>query len=141
MTTPHTPTPTLDHPTVFYDGECGLCDRGVRWLLRADRRATLRFAPLQGSTYAALNLPHKPLDMKSMVLVDHRGVHLRSDSTLRTLRHLGGHWAILASLALLVPRPLRDACYNIIAPRRKRFFGGAEACKLPTRADRDRLLP
>ena len=39
---------------VLYDGECGLCSRVVRWLIAADRRGVLHFAPLQGATAAAL---------------------------------------------------------------------------------------
>ena len=38
------------HPVLFFDGECGLCNRLVRLLLRLDRKAVLRFGPLQGST-------------------------------------------------------------------------------------------
>ena len=33
---------------MLFDGECGLCDRVVRLLLRLDRRGRLRFASLQG---------------------------------------------------------------------------------------------
>src|SRR4051812_37486572 len=35
-------------PVLFFDGECGLCNRVVRLLLRLDTRGRLRFAPLQG---------------------------------------------------------------------------------------------
>src|SRR5262249_57642651 len=46
---------------VLYDGECGVCSRIVRWLLDADRRGELRFAPLQGATAAALRQRFPPL--------------------------------------------------------------------------------
>jgi predicted DCC family thiol-disulfide oxidoreductase YuxK len=35
-------------PVLFFDGECGLCNRVVRLMLRLDRRGRLRYAPLQG---------------------------------------------------------------------------------------------
>ena len=44
--------PVVEHPIVFYDGDCGLCDRFVRWMLRRDRGHHYRFAPLQGETAA-----------------------------------------------------------------------------------------
>ena len=36
-------------PVLLFDGECGLCHRVVRGLLKCDRRERLRFAPLHGA--------------------------------------------------------------------------------------------
>jgi predicted DCC family thiol-disulfide oxidoreductase YuxK len=47
------PLPGARH-VVFYDGVCGLCDRSVQFLLARDRERVLHFAPLQGSTAAAV---------------------------------------------------------------------------------------
>jgi predicted DCC family thiol-disulfide oxidoreductase YuxK len=47
----------------------------------------------------------------------------------------------LARAGQLVPRALRDAAYRFVAARRKRWFGGEEACKLPSEEDRAGLLP
>ena len=35
---------------VFYDGQCGLCDHAVQFLLKADKKNKFLFAPLQGTT-------------------------------------------------------------------------------------------
>lgn len=40
----------------------------------------------------------------------------------------------------LIPRPLRDAAYRLIARNRYRWFGKAEACALLTPEQRQRLL-
>ena len=37
----------MARPVLLYDGECGLCNRLVRLLLRADRAGRLNYAPLQ----------------------------------------------------------------------------------------------
>jgi len=126
---------------LFYDGECGLCDKSVRWVMRHDHRRRFRFAPLQGETYRELAIDDKPTDVNTMVLLEAGRLHTRSSAAIRVLRALGGPWAWLASLARLVPRPLRDAVYNAIAARRHRWFGGPEACQLPTAAERAQLLP
>src|SRR5215813_8230825 len=34
-------------PVLFFDGECGLCNNSIRWLIDHDRRRVLRFAPLR----------------------------------------------------------------------------------------------
>ncbi|MCC6889643.1 MAG: DUF393 domain-containing protein, partial [Hyphomicrobiales bacterium] len=67
-------------PILFFDGECGLCARSVAWCLRQDRRRVLRFAPIQGRTYREIGDPGKPTDGSTMVLVDERGLHVRSDA-------------------------------------------------------------
>ncbi|MGH0037391.1 MAG: thiol-disulfide oxidoreductase DCC family protein [Myxococcota bacterium] len=128
------------HPVFFYDGECGLCDRTVRFLLDRDREARLRFAPLQGETAAAVLPPERIRDLDSVVLVDDRGMHLQSTASLRGLVHLGGRWR-LARAALWIPAPLRNAAYAFIARRRIGWFGGVEACRLPDRRERSQLLP
>ncbi|MEZ4757233.1 MAG: DCC1-like thiol-disulfide oxidoreductase family protein [Flavobacteriales bacterium] len=127
-------------PVVFYDGHCGLCDRSVQWLLRMDRRAALRFAPLQGTT-ASKVLPRSiATHMDSFVLLDGNGVHLRSDAAIRVLEHLGGAWRSIRLLRLM-PRVMRDSVYDLIARRRHRWFGRMEHCRLPGPGEGARFLP
>src|SRR4026209_3041846 len=100
--------PVADHPIVFYDGDCGLCDRFVRWMLRRDRRARrYRFAPLQGETARLMIHVESGVPGEwSVVLVDHAGEHHRSTAALRAIAGLGGGWRG-AGLVLLVPAGLR----------------------------------
>lgn len=128
-------------PVLFFDGECGLCNRSVRWLMAHDRRRVLRFAPLRGAL-AAEKLPPLPSGFEegSAVLWDEEGVHYRSDATLRALVRLGG-LCRLAGVLLLVPRAIRDRGYRLIARNRMRWFGRVDSCALLSREDRDRLLP
>lgn len=127
-------------PVLFFDGECGLCNRTVRWLMARDRRRVLRFAPLQGSL-AAQKLPPLPgYDEGSVVFWDDEGLHYRSDATLRAVARLGAHWRF-ASVLLLVPKTVRDSIYRLIARNRLRWFGRVESCALLSPEDCDRLLP
>lgn len=127
-------------PVLFFDGECGLCNRTVRWLMARDRRRLLRFAPLQGKL-ATLKLPALPAGYEdgSVVLWDEEGVHYRSEATLRAVASLGGAWRA-ASALLWVPKVLRDSVYRLVARNRIRWFGRVESCALLSAADRDRLL-
>ena len=132
--------PMSTGPILFFDGECGLCARSVRWCLRHDRRRVMRFAPLQGETYAAISTPGKPTDMQSMVLSDADGLHVRSDAVLRLLHHIGGPWAVLGILGKLLPRRVRDAIYARIAARRMLWFGPADRCAFVNESERARFL-
>jgi len=130
-----------DHPILFFDGQCGLCAKSVRWCLNHDRRAVLRFAPLQGQTYAAIANPSKPADLDTAVLAERGELHVRSEAVLRAGMALGGFWGVLATAAQVIPRGLRDVAYRFIAKRRIKWFGNADACAIPTAAERARMLP
>jgi len=140
---------TADGPLVLYDGYCGLCDRSVRWLVEADRRAVLRFAPLQGETAAPILARHgipATQEFRTMLTVENPGapnerIHTRSDGALAALAVVGGRWAGLARAARRVPRLLRDAVYDFVARHRFRWFGRLDACRIPTPAERARFLP
>jgi len=71
--------------------------------------------------------------------VIHGGVaHLKSDGALTVLSHLPAwRWA---GLLLWIPRPLRDAGYDLVARNRYRIFGKYDACFVPDAAFRDRVL-
>src|SRR5262245_11237584 len=118
---------------LFFDGVCNLCNGAVNFLIDRDRRSVLRFAPLQGTTFAALRERHPDLGrIDSLVLQDQDGIHVRSTAALRILRHLGLPWSLLGRLGFLVPRPLRDWVYDRVARSRYRWFGRRDACRLPT---------
>ncbi len=131
--------PTTE-PILFYDGDCGLCAATVAWALRRDRRGVLRFAPLQGTTYAALGEP-KPEDLSTMVLLDGRGLHRQGDAALALAGHLGGAWGFLGACCRVVPSAVRDGAYRFVARRRHRWFARADACGLATPEMRRRFLP
>ena len=140
-----------DSPTgrsvLLYDGECGLCQFTVRWLLRHDPGGRLLFAA-QRTAVADTVFQRHSFDsamVNSAVLVSgfatpEEELAVRSDAILGALRVLGGGWAVLASVARIVPRPLRDAAYRWLARNRIRLFGKAESCAVPTPAERARFL-
>ena len=115
--------------TVFYDGDCGLCHSSVRFLLRADREGLVfRYAPLQGETFRARIPAHarQGLPDSIVVLTADGRLLTRSDGTAHLLRQLGGLWGALGRLLAAVPRPLRDAGYDLVARIRHRLFARPE---------------
>ena len=126
---------------LFYDGTCGLCARSVAWCLEHDRRGVLRYAPLQGETYAALDVADKPTALDTVVLFDRGVLLVRSDAVLRAMQLCGGAWGAVAAVGRAVPRPLREAAYRFVAARRLGWFGKADACALATPEQRARFLP
>jgi predicted DCC family thiol-disulfide oxidoreductase YuxK len=133
-------------PLLLYDGTCGICGATVRFVLRHDRRGTVRFAPLDGPTAAGVVGRHPELaGVDSVVWVDpaepgggREAVAVRSDAVLRAAGYLGGAWHA-ARLARLIPRGLRDRAYDWIAKHRHRL--ARDRCYLPPPEARDRFLP
>lgn len=136
-------------PILFFDGECGFCDRSIRFAMSHDRRQKLFAAPLQGETARTSLAPFAGVlqDIDSTVLympaTSGRAatVQLHSDAALSVLRQLGGVWALLGVAGLVVPRWIRDVAYKAFAKRRFQLFGRVEACQLWPAAWRARILP
>jgi predicted DCC family thiol-disulfide oxidoreductase YuxK len=125
-----------EHPIVFFDGECGLCNRFVQFVLDHDKNRTFRFAPLQGST-AMAKLPEKEYrNLDSIVFLDKGKCLRKSTAVIAILRHLGGFFK-LTSFLRAIPRPLRDAVYDAVAERRKRL---TTSCRIPSEEERKLFL-
>ena len=69
----------------------------------------------------------------------HGGVaYFKSDAALTVLSNLPGwRWA---RVLLRVPKPLRDAVYNLVARNRYRIFGKYEECFVPDAELRARVM-
>jgi predicted DCC family thiol-disulfide oxidoreductase YuxK len=128
-------------PIVLYDGDCGLCHRSVRWILRHERDHDVRFATLQGPTAAALRVTHPniPNVLSTVVLVENDRAYLRSKAFLHVARHLRAPWRWAYAFRWM-PGPLLDLGYRFIAAIRFRVWGHAQACDLPAPDQRARFV-
>jgi len=136
--------PDSANPILFYDGVCGLCNRLVQFVLKRDTAASFRFASLQ-SDYATQILQQDALDpqvLDTVYVIEAPGAQpkSRSDAVISILRALGGLWSAVAISLSILPRPLRDWGYNIVARHRYRIFGKFESCPLPEKKYQDRFL-
>jgi predicted DCC family thiol-disulfide oxidoreductase YuxK len=127
---------------VLYDGECGLCDRTVQFLLRHDKKGVLTYAPLQGETAKPFVGDHPAID--TMMLVEKLDdgstrVSSRSRGVFRTLGKLGGFWRVLSWLRIF-PAFLTDLGYRFVAHNRIKWFGRVDACRVPSPEVRQRFL-
>ena len=130
-----------DKPIVFFDGECIMCNKFVDILLTVDKIGAIMIAPLQGQT-AAQFLPPLPNNRAewSIFYIDQDGTYEQSDAFLHICRRLGGIWSIF-SLLKIIPRPIRNAIYRIIARNRYQLFGRNSTCRLPSEGEKSRFLP
>ena len=130
-----------EHPIIFFDGVCGMCNGFVDLILRVDKKGIFRFAPLQGETAKSM-LGHVPEDALewSMIYLDEHDIYDQSDASLEVYKRLGGAWRIL-SLIQFIPRASRNFLYRVLARNRYRWFGRRQSCRIPGEAEKNRFLP
>lgn len=129
-----------DDDVILFDGVCVFCSRWVRFVMARDMVACFRFTPIQsayGSRLAhALGIDPDDPDTNAVI---HGGVaYFKSDGALTVLSCLP-RWSWVRVL-FAVPRPLRDAVYNVVAMNRYRIFGKYDACIVPDAVLRARVL-
>lgn len=126
---------------VVFDGVCNFCNDWVSFVIRRDRERVFHFAAAQTAPgrrlMDAAGMPADRLD--TIVLFDGDRHYTRSDAVLRILGQLPG-WRAAAAMLRLLPRALRDRCYEAFARRRYRLFGTSAACRIPDAGVRDRFL-
>jgi predicted DCC family thiol-disulfide oxidoreductase YuxK len=117
---------------VLFDGVCNFCNASVRFVYARDPQGRFRFAPLQSEAAQSLLRGREVGDpMGTVVLIEGEKISTRSAAALRIARGLRGLWPLLY-IFIVIPWPLRDWVYNLIARNRYRWFGRTEACQLPT---------
>ncbi len=118
---------------LLFDGVCNLCNGMVNFIIRRDVKGKFKFASLQSevgrSWMEKFGLSGK--EFESFVLIKKDKYYLKSTAALKTLRELGGVWKIFY-VFILIPRPLRDFLYDMIAKSRYKIFGKRDTCMIPT---------
>lgn len=124
---------------VFFDGDCGLCQASIRFLMTEDPEGKFHFAPLQGST-AQRRLGEQPETPEALVLWQKGRTRTGADAALHIAQELGGLFAAARILRLL-PSPFLEACYRLVARYRFKLWSKDTSCPLPTSAQQARMLP
>lgn len=138
----------MPRPVLLYDGECGLCNRIVRGLLRSDQAGRLNYAPLQSEpAQAYLRAQGLPVtDFDSLVFVPDwnvpapGGARLRTDGALGALAVVGGSWWRALGWTRFIPAPARDLAYKLVARSRYALFGQYRPTPLADPAWEQRFL-
>ncbi|MER3443534.1 MAG: thiol-disulfide oxidoreductase DCC [Meiothermus sp.] len=128
---------------VLFDGVCNLCNSTVRFIFERDPHGRFRFAAQQSEAGQALLRKHGLLERGSLadsvVVLEGGRTYLESEAALHILCRLGGVWRLAYALRI-VPKPLRDGVYRLVARHRYRIFGRREQCMVPTPELRRRFL-
>jgi predicted DCC family thiol-disulfide oxidoreductase YuxK len=131
---------------LLYDGVCGLCNRIVQFMMQRDRLDRFRYAPLQSGLgremLARFDIHAFPdgVVLVTGALTPTERIYHRFDAVVECLQQLGGPWKLVGKALNLLPRPLREWGYGVIARYRYRLFGRYDTCPVPSPEQRSRLL-
>ena len=113
---------------LYYDADCILCSRSVRFIILHDKREVFLFSALNSLHAQSKGISGDETEYRnSLVLEDGNHMLTRSDAVIRVFNLLGG-WFRVLSIFRFIPRPARDAVYDWIARNRYSWFGRSANC-------------
>jgi predicted DCC family thiol-disulfide oxidoreductase YuxK len=138
---PAVPAFADDRPVIIFDGYCALCSGWAEFVLRHDHAGTFRLLSAQSALGRALYVHYglDPQDYETNILIADGGAWFKSESSIRMAEGLGFPWSLARALRIL-PLPVRDKLYAMIARNRLRWFGKREVCYRPDQRYADRFL-
>ena len=124
---------------VFFDGVCSLCNNGVDFLLKIDKREKLMFSPLQGEEACKCLTEKQRIDLDSFVFYSKGRVFVKSKAIIEVFRVIGGIWSIFIFFKVM-PVFFSDYVYTAVAKSRYGMFGKRDVCRMPSEKERYRFL-
>jgi predicted DCC family thiol-disulfide oxidoreductase YuxK len=128
-------------PIVLFDGECTLCSRAVRFLLRHNHSGNLRFSSIQSEFGSGIvKLAGKTFKRSdTLLLLQDNMLYGHSTAALKLTAQLSFPWHLLR-IFILVPPIFRDAIYRFIAKNRYNWFGRKSFCLTDENRYKERFL-
>jgi predicted DCC family thiol-disulfide oxidoreductase YuxK len=119
---------------VFFDGVCNLCNGSIQYIIKHDKNDLFRYAPLQ-SEIGKKFIKERKIDtskVDSILLYEPNiAYYTKSAAVLKIAKTFGGGFKLLGLLEL-IPGPVRDWFYDLIAKNRYNWFGKQNECMIPT---------
>jgi predicted DCC family thiol-disulfide oxidoreductase YuxK len=132
---------------LFYDGVCGLCSHFTQVVIRYDKKGEFAYAPLQSDFARGVLKAHgkNPDDLDTIYVLANYGtpkemLYRKSSAALYIGKQLNGLTLVLATIASIIPTPIRDWGYDRVASSRYKVFGKYDTCMLPSPDVKERFI-
>tara|TARA_B100000902_G_C26939428_1_gene730258 strand:- start:71 stop:487 length:417 start_codon:yes stop_codon:yes gene_type:complete len=126
---------------VLFDGVCNMCVWSVRFIINRDVNDKFRLASIQSEAGKKIISDNKIDTVKndSIIVIDQNLIRYRSSAVFFILRHLRTRLKIFL-IFYIVPSPIRDLIYRLMAKIRHVFFGKRKKCILPNELNTSKFL-
>lgn len=137
-------TPRLVQPPagveswLMFDGVCNLCDGFINFVADHDERRRVKFGAQQKHN-DLLERIGAPTDLSTLVLIQGDEFYTYSDAALRAMALMDAPYSAAAG-AMVIPKPIRDLGYRLVARYRYKVFGKTESCRVPSGDFRRRFI-
>ena len=126
---------------ILFDGVCNLCIGSIQFIIKKDSKDIFRLAPIQ-SVVGQKIIKKYSIDISkkdSIVLINGNNVKYQSTAVLSVLYKLKTFWRILLFL-YIIPYPIRDYIYSLVAKSRYSLFGKQHTCIVPNKNIKSKFL-
>lgn len=122
-----------DKKIILFDGVCNFCNFWVKFAAKNNSKRDIFFLALQDDRAVVLldNFAIKPESLSTVIFLHQDKMYTQSTAAFQICRHLDFPWKLAAGL-LIIPKPIMDFLYNIIARNRYKWFGKSDSCMMPT---------
>lgn len=125
---------------ILFDGVCLFCQKSVQFIIARDAHRVFQFASLQSPVgKKLLKEHHVPPNEDSLILLDQGRYYSKSTAALLIAKSLTGFWK-WCYVFIIVPKPIRDLIYQLIAKNRYKLFRHNASCPIPSKEMRKRFL-
>ena len=121
----------INRDVLLLDGDCGLCHRlSIFMDQRLDDFSAITYRPIlsQDGMDLIKSFPLFQQDCDTVYLYRNGRSYIRSSAAIRCLLYLKWYWKIWFYIFWLIPLPIRDMVYKIVARHRHKIFKKPESC-------------
>lgn len=116
---------------LLLDGDCGLCHRLANFIdKRLSKRKRIYYRPISSSEAQEMiaNMPEHQRKADSVYLIRGGKSYIKSAAGIRFLLYMKWYYSMWFPIVWLIPLPIRDIGYMIIAKYRHKFFKKPKQC-------------
>ena len=121
----------INRDFLFLDGDCGLCHRLATFIDRRIRdNANLGYRPNNSADAKRViaSMPQKFIDADTVYLIRNGKVYMKSSAAIRCLLYMKWYYRIFYPVCWIVPLPIRNLAYSIVARFRHKIFKQPKIC-------------
>ena len=116
---------------LLLDGDCGLCHRLANFIdKRLSKNKRIYYRPISSSEAQEMiaSMPERQQKADSVYLIKDGKSYIKSAAGIRCLLYMRWYYSMWFPIVWLIPLPIRDIGYMIIAKYRHKFFKKPSQC-------------